>query len=138
MLVVDTNHWVFGLDAALPEHGAVAPALRRILRGEPLLMTAVIQMEVVHYAARELTEELPRVVEAFFGLPAHAYEPLDATGALASMALMNRHRRHGIGSRDAHLLHAAKKHRASLLLTDDRALAKAARAEGLAVRNLAR
>ncbi|MCA1814306.1 MAG: type II toxin-antitoxin system VapC family toxin [Halobacteriales archaeon] len=137
MLAVDANHWIYFVDPSLREHASVEASLPRLVAEEPLVMTAVVQMEVAHYVGRVMPDVLETVLEQFFGLDVAAYEPLDAAGVLAALGRMQQHRR-TIGSRDAHLLYAAKKHGASLLLTSDKALAKAARAEGLAVRDLAR
>lgn len=137
MLVVDTNHWVYLLDARAPEHARVAPALKALLDEEPLLMSGVIQLEVAHFVVRQLSDRIEQVLEEFFDLPLGGYEAVTASSVLGAMGIMHRRRQAGIGSRDAHILYTARRHGASLLLTDDRALAKAARAEGIAVRNLA-
>lgn len=135
MMLVDTNHWMFYLDDDAPEHPRVAGRLETLLDEEPLLQTTIIQLEVAHIAQRRWPSDAAAPVGLFLGLPATVvgFSPTDFREALV---LLERHAGAGVGGRDASVLQAALKEGASLLLTGDKALARAGRKEGLEVRDL--
>lgn len=136
MILVDSNTWVYYFDEGLPEHAKVAPRLEALLATEALLMTTIVQIEVAHYVVRRLGSRAGPVVEALFGLPAslQGFAGEDAKGAVR---LLQESATGGLGGRDAALLHAALANDVSLLVTADKALAKAARKRKIPTRDLA-
>lgn len=136
MILIDSNTWVFYFDETLPEHSRVAPRLERLLEGEEILMTSVIQIEVAHYVVRRLGERASPVLATLLALPA-TLEGLSGEDAKSAIGILESERSTGIGGRDATLLHAARKHEVSLIVSADKPLLKAARKLGIRARNIA-
>lgn len=136
MLLVDSDTWIFYLDASLPEHARVGPRLEAILEEQEVLLTTAIQVEVAHYVVRRMGEAADRALRVFFDYPAEI-EALDPEDVAPSVELLRDLAREGIGGRDATLLHAARKRGAEALCTSDRGLARAARRLGIGARDLA-
>ena len=128
MILVDSNIWIYFLDASAPEHAKVKTALPRALKGD-LLVPTVVQMEVVHYLVSRLGAQAEPHVETFLTQEAEV-EPLSGGITAEAARLLLAHRESGIGGRDACLLVTAKR-RDAMILTHDHALAKAAKALGL-------
>ena len=135
MILVDANIWTYFFDANAKEHARVKSSLPRLLGDEELLMPTVVQMEVVHYLVKRLGSKAREAVDTFLAQAA-AVEPL--TGGITAEAarLLLEHHATGLGGRDAALLVMARRHEA-LLLTNDKDLAKVAKAIGVKVANTA-
>ncbi len=133
MILVDSNVWIYFLDANTKEHARVSTALPRLMDEEDLLIPAVVQMEVVHYLVRRRGAKAADAIDTFL---AQAAEVEVLTGGVVVEAgrLMFAHVDTGIGGRDAALLVMAKR-RDATLLTNDKPLAKVAKAMGLTVVN---
>ncbi|MHB1261287.1 MAG: type II toxin-antitoxin system VapC family toxin [Thermoplasmatota archaeon] len=132
-MLVDSNVWAYCFDAGAKEHPRVKTALPRMLGDDDLLMPTVVQIEVVHYLVKRLGKDAGPAVDTFLAQAAEV-EPL--TGGIVAEAarLLVAQRATGIGGRDAALLVMAKRH-AATLLTNDRDLAKVAKAMGIPVAN---
>lgn len=133
MILVDANIWAYFFDASTKEHARVKAALPRLLGEDELLVPTVVQMEVVHYLVKRLGAKAADAVDAFLAQAASVESLTGGTTAEASRLLLARHDA-GIGGRDAAILVMAKRHQATLL-TNDKDLAKVAKAMGLKVGN---
>ena len=133
MILVDSNVWVYFLDASTKEHARVNAALPRLMDEEELLVPTLVQMEVVQYLVKRLGAGAGAAVDAFL---AQAAEVAPLTGGITSEAarLLLAHHGDGIGGRDASLLVMAKRHSATIL-SNDKALVKVAKAMGLRTAN---
>lgn len=129
---LDANVWVYFLDADLPEHDAVAPQVDAVLATEPLFTTAVLQMEVVHYVANNLTDSAD-TVEEFLSLPETVVADLTTEDVRRGSALLEERPNAGIGGRDASVLAAMDRYDIDRLWTHDHALAAVADDIGHAV-----
>lgn len=129
MILVDANVWVYFLDADLDEHPKVRAWLPRALTEEDALIPALVQVEVLHYLARQLGDDAASTFEAFLAHPGEI-EPLTGSVVAEASRLLLAHRGQGIGGRDAALLVTAKRAQASIA-TADKALAKVARKIGV-------
>lgn len=136
MLLVDSDTWIFYLDASLPEHGRVGSRLRPLLDATDVLLTTVVQVEVAHYIVRRMGPTGDEALRLFFDYPAEiaSLGPEDVGPAVD---LLRRFAADGLGGRDATLLHAARSHDVSLICSSDKALGRAARKLGFEVRDLA-
>lgn len=136
MILVDSNVWIYLLDAGTSEHDRVRERLPSLLDDAELLLPAVVQMEVVHYVERALGPEEAQTVVADFLSTSGRVVPLDG-GTVARAADLLLDAAPGIGGRDAALLVTCREHDARLA-TNDEALAAAAEATGLDTVNPAR
>lgn len=136
MILVDSNVWIYLLDAGTDEHDRVRERLPILLEDEELALPAVVQMEVVHYVERALATQDARPVVADFLSTSGRVLPLDG-GTVARAADLLLDADHGIGGRDATLLVACLDHEATLA-TNDEALAEGAAEHGVEVVNPAR
>ncbi len=123
MILVDSNIWIYHLDAATKEHAEVRKRLPPLLN-EGLLMPTVVQMEVIHYLVRRLGPEAQPDVETFLSQECEI-EPLSSRTTLEASRLLIQHAHAGIGGRDAVLLATAQRRDAGLA-THDTALADVA------------
>lgn len=128
VILVDSNIWIYFLDAATKEHARVKGSLPRAL-DEDLLMPTIVQMEVIHYLVNRLGGQAGPHVETFLTQEAEI-EPLSGGITVEASRLLLLHRETGIGGRDACLLVMARR-REAMILTHDKPLAKAAKMLGL-------
>lgn len=131
MILVDSNAWIYFLDAALPEHARAKKRVAAALNKEDALIPAVVQIEVVHYVAARLGADAAEVIDTFLSFPGDV-EPLSGATVGEAAQLLLRERPSGIGGRDAAILVAAQRRGASLL-TADKPLATVARKLGVKV-----
>jgi predicted nucleic acid-binding protein len=61
MYCLDANVWVYFFDSGLDEHEQVRDPVAEILADEPVFVTTVLQMEVVHYLTNQLADSEPYV-----------------------------------------------------------------------------
>jgi predicted nucleic acid-binding protein len=61
MYCLDANVWVYFFDSGLDEHEQVRDLVAEILADEPVFVTTVLQMEVVHYLTNQLADSEPYV-----------------------------------------------------------------------------
>lgn len=135
MYCLDANVWVYYFDEGLDEHGAVAPAVRSLLESEPLFLTTVLQMEVVHYLSNQLAES-DEAVTTFLNLDGTTVADLTAGDVERAADLLADHQNTALGGRDASILAAIERHDVTELWTHDAGLATAAgELDGLTVRD---
>jgi predicted nucleic acid-binding protein len=125
LILVDSNVWVYYLDAALSEHTRVSDRMDGILPGEEVLIPAVVQLEVIHHLVLRLGKAATEAVHAFLAFPGEV-EPLTGRHAAEAARLLLAHRASGVGSRDAALLLLAQRTGATLV-TSDKPLLKLAK-----------
>lgn len=125
MHCLDANVWVYYFDEGLEEHEAVASAVDPVLESEPLFLTTVLQMEVVHYLANQLADSEP-VVEAFLDLDGVVVAELTTRDVDRASELLADHANVGLGGRDASVLAAIERHEVVELWTHDEAFASVA------------
>lgn len=123
MILVDSNIWIYHLDAATKEHATVRQRLPPLL-DEGLLVPTVVQMEVIHYLVRRLGPEAQGDVETFLSQECEI-APLSSRITLEASRLLIQHAKAGIGGRDSVLLATAQR-RDAALATHDRVLADVA------------
>jgi len=128
LILVDSNIWIYYLDASTKEHSKVKSALPRAL-GRELLVPTVVQMEVVHYLVGRLAGRAEAHVETFLSQEADV-EPLTGGVVMEAARLLLASTGQGIGGRDACLLVTAKR-RDATILTHDAALIAAAKELGV-------
>lgn len=121
MYCLDTNVWVYYLDADLPEHEAVHEAVSDLLRSEPLFTTTVLQMEVVHYVSNQLKDSKP-VIEGFLTAEGATTDSLSPDDVERAALILHEHQNSGLGGRDASVLAAIEEHDVTELWTHDSAL----------------
>lgn len=136
MILVDANVWIYFLDRGFPEHPAVRKHLPRLLVRDDALIPAIVQVEVIHYIARQMGERASATIDDFLSHPGEV-EPLTGGAVAEAARLLLAHRADGVGGRDASILAIAKRTKAKLA-TADRPLAKVARAIGIDVVEVAR
>lgn len=124
-MLVDANVWVYFLDADLKEHAKVRKWLPSALASTEALIPTLVQIEVLHYLARQMGDTAPEAIETFLAHPGEV-EPLTGSVVAEASRLLLSHRGEGIGGRDAALLVMAKRTE-SRLATADKALARVAR-----------
>lgn len=130
MILLDSNIWIYALDAATPEHQAAHSALEACQdAGGTFLMPAVVQMEVVHYLRRLMGPSADGPVERLIEFPGER-RPLDRYGVRAGYRIASAVASGRIGMRDGMILHHAKQDKATLW-THDAALLVVARANGV-------
>lgn len=126
MILVDADVWIYFLDADLKEHAKVRKWLPAALADDDALIPTIVQVEVLHYLARQLGDGAEEAVDAFLAHPGEV-EPLTGSVVAEASRVLLLHHDEGIGGRDAALLVIAKRAKARLA-TADKALAKVARA----------
>lgn len=129
LILLDSNVWIYYLDAGLPEHAAVRKAVGPRLATEDVLSSPVVQLEVVHYIVKRLEADADDLVDRFLQFPCDA-APLTDAEVVESSRLLLANRASGIGARDATLLVLARQSGAELL-TRDKSLARVAKRMGI-------
>lgn len=118
MYCLDANVWVYYFDAELTEHAAVREPVAAILAGEPVFTTTVLQMEVVHYLAKQLAESDP-AVDRFLSLSDVSVADLTRIDVARAAELLDSHEASGIGGRDATVVAAMDRYDVERLWTHD-------------------
>lgn len=121
MYCLDANIWVYYFDAELDEHRSVREPVDGLLVDEPLFVTAVLQMEVIHYLTRQLSRSEP-YVDRFLSLSAVTVADLIADDVAAAAELLDEHGETGIDGRDATVLAAMDRFDVERLWTHDEGL----------------
>ena len=122
MLVIDSNVWAYFLDSTLPEHERVKEAMRRYLEEEEVLMTTVVQLEIVHYLVKRLGPVLGgEKLDVFLNYP-FTLDVLDYDLVLKAGQVLRRYSHMGIGARDASIIASMRRNGVTRLVTHDSAL----------------
>lgn len=123
MIAVDSNIWIYYLDATLPEHGKVKPALEAVIQTEEILTSTIIWMEVAHYLFK--VSSLPRAelsgrIKSMFRLSTMKIADFDKDTLNTGIETLEDKYRYGIGGRDAAILATMKRYGVEKLMTHDR------------------
>jgi predicted nucleic acid-binding protein len=123
MIAVDSNIWIYYLDATLPEHEKVKPALESAIRAEEILASTIIWMEVAHYLFK--ISSLPRSrlsdrIKKLLRLSTMEIASFDRETLDMSIEVLEDKHRHRIGGRDAAILATMKRHGVRKLMTHDK------------------
>ena len=123
MLCVDTNVWIYYLDAKTPEHDEAREDLRRVLRDSDrgILINTVVQLEVVHHLVKR-KREWDGSAEAILSLEATHVEPVTAKTVGDARELLEDHHETGIGGRDASLVASMDENGVSEIWSHDEGL----------------
>ncbi len=119
--MIDSNIWAYYFDADSPEHGFVAPEVKRAIR-EGVLINTVVAMEVAHFLVKNLGSVVGREkLDAFLGFPL-AVDELDLELVRAAADELCKYSHLGIGGRDATLLASMRRRGVDRIMTHDEAL----------------
>ena len=119
MNLLDSNIWIYLLARELPEHEPVMRWFRDEL-GDDVLLPSLVELEVTHYAARQMTPERARsAIDALHHHPRAATPLTPSVTARAGELLLTNPER-GIGGRDAAILLHAREKDATLVTHDTR------------------
>jgi len=122
--LIDSNIWAYFFDSNLPEHEAVKEPVRKLILEREILMTTVIQLELVHYLIKRLGpvqggEKLDILLNYPFKLDILDYELVERT-----QRILQRYIHLGIGARDASIIASMERNETTELITHDKALKK--------------
>lgn len=121
MHCLDANVWIYYLDADLAEHDDVTDRIDGLVRSQPLFVTTVLQMEVLHYATNQM-DDSRTLLETFFSGEDVTVSDLTSADVERAAELLAAHEHAGIGGRDATVLAAMERHDVSRLWTHDEGL----------------
>lgn len=125
MICLDANIWIYYLDSGLDEHATVRQPVSDLLKGTPLFTTTVLQMEVVHYLQKQLTDS-QTPIDRFLHLEDTLVAELTQEDIVTATEFLRDHANTGIGGRDATVLAAMARHELSELWTHDTGLKRLA------------
>lgn len=124
MLMIDSNIWAYFFDSNTPEHGKVMGPVKEAIDNDEILMSTVIQLEIVHYLIKRLGPILGgEKLEVLLNYP-FKLDVLDQDLVKKSVSVLQRYNHLGIGARDASLLASMQRNGAKKLMTHDEALKK--------------
>lgn len=118
MHCLDANVWIYYLDADLAEHDDVTDRIDDLVRSQPLFVTTVLQMEVLHYATNQM-DDSRTLLDTFFSGEDVTVADLTSADVERAAELLATHEHAGIGGRDATVLAAMERHDVSRLWTHD-------------------
>lgn len=121
MECLDANVWIYYLDEDLPEHDGVVDRVGDVVRSEPLFVTTVLQLEVLHYVSNQM-DDSGMVLDTFLTGDDVNVADLTSPDVERASELLGTHRKAGIGGRDASVLAAIERNDVSRLWTHDTAL----------------
>ena len=124
MIALDSNVWIYTLDADLHEHTDVAPAVKRLLSSDTtLFVNSVIRLEVVHYLVKNLESEVGSTdAEKFLNLEGVIAESVTTKDVTRATEILTEYEPTGIGGRDASLVATMEKADVSEIWTHDEGL----------------
>lgn len=122
MLVIDSNIWAYFFDSTLPEHEMVKQPVKQAVEEEDILMTTVIQLELLHYLIKRLGPiQGGEKLDIFLNYP-FKVDVLDGDLIAGTAEVLKRHLHLGIGARDASIIASMRRKNVTKLLTHDKAL----------------
>lgn len=122
---LDANVWIYFLDQELPEHDTVVDRVGAVIRSEPLFLTTVLQLEVLHYVSNQM-DDPQTVLDAFLTGDDVRVADLTSRDVVRSSELLEAHKQSGIGGRDASVLSTIDRNDVDRLWTHDAALRQVA------------
>lgn len=121
MRCLDTNVWIYYLDADLAEHDDVRERVDALVRSKPLFITTVLQTEVLHYVTNQM-DGSEEAIETFLTGKDVTVADLTQEDVERAARLLTTYDHSGIGGRDATVLAAMERYDVSRLWTHDDAL----------------
>lgn len=118
MYCVDANVWIYFFDSELDEHVAVYDDMVSAITEQPLFTTTVLQMEVVHYFQRQLSDS-ESAIDRFLRLGGAKVAELTDEDITSGVEILREHEHSGIGGRDATVLAAMDRNGITELWTHD-------------------
>ncbi|GAB3685168.1 hypothetical protein GCM10028857_15230 [Salinarchaeum chitinilyticum] len=118
---LDANIWIYYLDEDLAEHEMVVDRVGDVIRSNPLFLTTVLQLEVLHYISNQ-RDDCQEVLETFLTGEDVWVADLTSREVKRASELLGAHRQAGIGGRDASVLATMERNDVSRLWTHDTAL----------------
>lgn len=125
MILADANIWIYLMDRRVPEHALAMERVPPRFEGEEILMPALVELEVLHYARRRMGAQADEAFEEFVQFPA-TMRPLDHMAVSMAAGFLKQLPASPIGGRDAALLHYARTSKARLFTHDGPLLRAAA------------
>ncbi|MEE8167529.1 MAG: type II toxin-antitoxin system VapC family toxin [Candidatus Hydrothermarchaeales archaeon] len=124
MLMIDSNIWAYFFDSNTPEHKKVKKPVRDAIGNNEILMSTVIQMELIHYLIKRLGPIMGgEKLDIFLNYP-FKLDVLDQGLVNISLGVFQRYYHLGIGVRDASIIASMKRNDVTKLITHDKALKK--------------
>ena len=121
MYCLDANIWIYYLDADLPEHDVVRDPVRALLADQPLFTTTVLQMEIIHYLQKQLTDSHD-AIDNVLTLEETTVANLTEEDIDTAADILSTHAQTGIGGRDATVIAAMQRNDIPELWTHDTGL----------------
>jgi len=122
LIYVDSNCWIYWMDARLPEHAhTIAPMRKAASNG--ILMSYTTLVEVAHYLRRLPAAEFQSSMTAMQNLSMLTLVDLDDEITLQALELLPRYSGKGLGGRDCVIVATMKSRGVKDILTHDRAFA---------------
>lgn len=118
---LDANVWIYYLDEDLTGHDAVVDRVGDVIRSEPVFLTTVLQLEVLHYVSNQLAD-CREVLDAFLTGDDVRVADLTSRDVERASELLGTHPQAGIGGRDASVLATMERNDVTRLWTHDTAL----------------
>ena len=121
MILVDSNVWIYYLDATLPEHEETVVVLEEIIEREEIAITVVVAIETIHYLFKRLGTNIgKKKAEIFLRYP---FMMIDLTGDdMVHVAEILAETSHlGIEGRDASILVGMQREGIKTIITHDEA-----------------
>jgi predicted nucleic acid-binding protein len=122
MLTIDSNIWAYYLDSNLPEHKKVIKPVEDIIAKNEILMTTIIQMEMVHYLIKRLGPVIGKEkLDIFLNYP-FTLDTLDRELVFETSEVLQKYSYTGIGARDASIIASMRRFGVKEIMTHDTAL----------------
>lgn len=120
MIYVDSNYWIYWLDARLPEHKRVSPAMREAVESG-ILMNYVTLMEIGHYLRKLPYRAFTDKIEEILNLSTLVFVDLDDRITRSAMEMLPRYSGKGLGARDCVVIATMLDHDLKDIMTHDTA-----------------
>jgi predicted nucleic acid-binding protein len=123
MIFVDTNIWIYYLDARLPEHQKVVQPLETAIK-RGVTTSVIVLIEVAHYFGNLPRDDYWAAVECLRNLGTLEVVGFDESVLSMSLDLLARYVNTGIGGRDSIILASMVEGGISTIMTHDVAFKK--------------
>ena len=119
MIYVDSNYWIYWLDARFPEHRYTTNAMRKSVSGG-IIMNYVTLVEVAHYLRSLPKERLSDSLTAIQNLSTLTLIDLDHEITQIALEVLPQYSNEGLGGRDCVIIATMRAHGVKDILTHDR------------------
>lgn len=120
---MDSNYWIYWLDARLPEHKQVSRVMRKVIR-EEILMSFVTTVEIGHYLRMLPQREFDERMDMMLNLSTLTFVDLDDVIARQALDLLPHYSHKGLGGRDCVVVATMKASGSKEIYTHDHAFAQ--------------